>query len=61
MMLTDDQKSPIYIRLEAMIDTLAKVRAEMKGSRVPAYEQNFIMRKKKEAAFMRKETKRAER
>ena len=38
MMLTDDQKSPIYLRLEAMIDTLAKVRAEMKGSRVPAYE-----------------------
>lgn len=56
-----DLKSPIYMKLEAMIETLAKVRADEEDRRVPYFEQAFIVRKRKEAAFLRREAKRNER
>ena len=43
--LSDSQlakiKSPVYMKLENMIDTLAKFRNEMQNSRVPTFEVEY--------------------
>ncbi len=39
-------KSPMFLRLESMINTLDKFRTEMDGSRVPKYEVAFLQKKK---------------
>lgn len=41
-------KSPVYKKLENMIETLAMFRNEMDGNRVPKYEQTYLLRKKKD-------------
>ena len=59
--IDDEDKTPIYKRLENMIDTLAKIRAEKDLERVPKFEQAFILRNKKLASFQRRESKRLDR
>ena len=39
-------KSPMFLKLQAMISTLEKFREEMDGSRVPKYEVAYIAKKK---------------
>ena len=38
-------KSPVFLRLEAMISTLGRFREEMDGSRIPIWEQQWQERK----------------
>lgn len=54
-------KSPMFLKLESMIQTLDKFRHEMDGNRVPKYEQHFIEKRKREEEIKRQETKRKER
>ena len=35
-------KSPVFLRLEAMISTLGRFREEMDGSRIPVWEQQWL-------------------
>ena len=41
-------KSPVYLKLEAMIGTLDKFRSEMDGNRVPRFEVTYLKKKRKE-------------
>ena len=41
-------KSPVYVKLENMIETLNMFRNEMDGKRIPKYEKTYMMKKKKE-------------
>lgn len=48
-------KSPMYLKLQKMINTLGKFREEMDGSRVPKYEIAFLAKKKIEEKKKRKQ------
>ena len=54
-------KSPMFLRLEAMIETVDQFRKEFDGSRVPKYELAFLAKKKKEEERQKREQKRKER
>ena len=41
-------KSPVFLKLETMIETINMFRQEMDGNRVPKFEQNFREKRKKE-------------
>ena len=41
-------KSPMFLKLESMIQTLDKFRTEMDGSRVPKFEVAFIEKRKQD-------------
>ena len=38
-------KSPVFVKLETMIETIAMFRQEMEGQRIPKFEETFIQRK----------------
>ena len=48
--LTDEKmaniKSPMYLRLQKMIETLGVYRSEMETQKLPRFEANYIARKK---------------
>lgn len=48
-------KSPMFLRLEAMIQTVDQFRKEFDGTRVPKYEVAFLAKKKKEEERQRRE------
>ena len=54
-------KSPMYLRLEAMIDHIDQFRKEFDGERIPKYEIAFLAKKKKEEERQKREQKRKER
>ena len=54
-------KSPLYLRLEAMIGTVDQFRKEFDGERIPKYEIAFLAKKKKEEERLKREKKRKER
>ena len=47
-------KSPMFMKLDAMIHTLDKFRGEMQGDRVPKFEAAFIEKRREEAHRQRK-------
>ena len=51
-------KSPVYLRLETMIDTLQMIRSQLDGKRIPKFEETFIERKKMEEEMAKKEKRR---
>ena len=51
----------MFLRLEAMIDTVDQFRKEFDGTRVPKYEIAFLAKKKKEEERLKREQKRKER
>lgn len=54
-------KSPMFLRLENMINTLGQFRKEYDGDRVPKYEVAFLAKKAKDEERKRREQKRIER
>ena len=54
-------KSPMFLRLEAMITTVDQFRKEFDGTRVPMYEVAFLAKKKKDEERLRREQRRKER
>ena len=48
-------KSPMFLKLEAMIATLGEFRKEYDGDRVPKYEIAFLAKKAKEEERKRRE------
>ena len=38
-------KSPVFLKLEAMIQTLQQFRDEYQGARVPFYDKKYLMNK----------------
>ena len=51
-------KSPVFLRLEAMISTLGRFREEMDGSRIPKWEMQWLERKAIEDKKQMREQKR---
>ena len=51
-------KSPVFLKLETMIETINMFRQEMDGNRVPKFEQNFREKRKKEKDRQLREAKR---
>ena len=62
MHLTDEKlanmKSPVYLKLETMIETIDFFRKEMDGNRVPKFEQSYREKQKKEQERQAREAKR---
>ena len=48
-------KSPMFLKLENMIQTLSQFREEYDGTRVPKYEVAFLEKKKKDEERHRRE------
>ena len=46
----ENLKSPVWLKLDSMIETLDNYRNNMSGQRVPNFQKQFIMRKRKERA-----------
>lgn len=63
--LTDEKmaniKSPMYLRLQKMIETLGVYRSEMETQKLPRFEANYVARKKQEAEIRKREKLRLER
>ena len=51
-------KSPVFLKLETMIETINMFRQEMDGNRVPKFELSFREKKKKEKERQLREAKR---
>ena len=51
-------KSPVYLKLETMIETIDFFRKEMDGNRIPKFEQSFREKQKKEKERQAREAKR---
>ena len=51
-------KSPVYLKLESMIETINFFRKEMDGNRIPKFEQLYREKKKKEKERQMREAKR---
>ena len=44
----ENMKSPVWLRLESMIETLHNYRNNMEGQRIPFFKKAFVMRQRKE-------------
>ena len=53
-----NMKSPVYLKLETMIETIDFFRKEMDGNRVPKFEQSYREKQKKEKERQAREAKR---
>ena len=51
-------KSPVYLKLETMIETIDFFRKEMDGNRIPKWEHSYREKQKKEKDRQAREAKR---